>query len=202
MTTDFSCNYHPTRSTVDKCENCSSYLCLECKKIFRENRPLNKSGIFDNRFQKSDQYTPKMVLCPLCYYEAKEKVRSKTRRINVIFPLIFLSLFIGGFIFIMAFLIIFIGDSRNFSVIFWVFVPMFLILPIIFVGIFLLPVIRSRPKRSRYYRKERDAFLQSLDLTQSLKKAIYENSELFCGACGAIIEFNERYCPKCGSATQ
>jgi hypothetical protein len=118
---------------------------------------------------------------------------------NVVVPLIFISIFIGFFIFILGFLFTFIGDSRSFTIIFWIFVPMFLIIPIVFFGIFFLSNRFSGSPRSKLVRKEREAFRQSLSITESLEKGIRENPESFCTTCGAIVEFNERYCPKCGS---
>ncbi|MHA2106073.1 MAG: hypothetical protein ACW99R_00010 [Candidatus Hodarchaeales archaeon] len=200
MSTEFSCNYHSSRITVDKCENCSAYICLECKKIFRGNRSRTNPNFLDNRLQRSHSYSSKTILCPLCYYDAEESLRPQTNRMNIIFPVIFISIFIGFFAFILGFLFIFIGDSQSFSIIFWIFVPMFLIVPIVFLGIFLFTVRFSRPKITRHIQKEREAFQQSLTIPLSSVKPTYESTELFCTTCGAIIEFNERDCPKCGSA--
>lgn len=200
MTTEFFCTYHPPRNAVDKCENCSSYICLECKKIFRGGRSRKNSSLFDSRLQRSDPYSTKTVLCPLCYYDAEENQQSKSNRTNILFPLIFVSIFLGFFLFILAILFIFIGDSNSFTIVFWVFVPIFVMVPIIFVGIFIFTIRVSRPKKSMHIQKEREAFQQSLDLPQSTRISSFQNTASFCTTCGAIIEFNERYCPKCGSS--
>ncbi len=192
MSSEFSCSYHPNRNAVDKCENCSIYICLECKKILRANR---------TRIQRPDIFSPKTVLCPNCYYEAEEKRQATSNRIGIVFPLIFVAIFIGFFLFILAFLFMFIGDSQSFSIIFWVFVPMFILIPIIFVGIYLVTFRFTKPRRSRAIQKEREVFQQSLGDLRSPIRDSYQNTELFCSTCGAIIEFNERYCPKCGSST-
>jgi uncharacterized OB-fold protein len=77
---------------------------------------------------------------------------------------------------------------------------MFILIPMIFFGIFIFTVRVSRPKKSINIQKEREAFQQSLDTTRSTPSSSYGIKESFCTTCGAIIEYNERYCPKCGAS--
>ena len=210
MSTGFSCRYHSNRNAIDKCENCSAYICLECKKVYQRSHTTSV-GLNDNI--SSDSYSVRQVLCPLCYYDNIERTGAGMKRMGLICPFIFIIIFLGGTLFMVFFFLEFIDiwdSSTGPSMgpgpeIFLIFIPLFFIIPLIVMACFLRQFLVIGPRQAKQARIEREAFLQSIGDT-SLYQREYDKGEFsstyssYCRTCGDRIDPDERYCSNCGSS--
>ncbi len=217
MTSSLSCKYHPSRTAMDKCEQCGALICLDCKKIHKVTHTTSSSS-FDDDFHSSDTYTTRHIFCPLCYYDNIEKAGTKGR-FFLICPIIFVIIFFGVALFMFSFFLEFIEDWNSSGggdlpgpgpEIFLLVFPIFLIVPIAILICMLRNFFIAAPRAAQQARVEREAFLREIGMesgftprdefrTDSFKQS---RKSFFCKTCGARISVDEVYCPFCGSSVE
>lgn len=217
MTNSLSCKYHPSRTAMDKCEQCGALICLECKKIHKVTHRTSSSS-FDDDFHHSDTYTTRHIFCPLCYYDNIEKAGTKGR-FFLICPVIFLIFFVGFALFMLSFILDFI-ESWNSSgggdlpgpgpeIILLIF-PIFLIVPMAMLICMLRNFFITAPRAAQQARVDREAFLREIGmerefpLRDEFRTDSFNRSKKsqFCRTCGSRISADEIYCPFCGSSVE
>ncbi|WP_455140335.1 hypothetical protein [Candidatus Hodarchaeum mangrovi] len=211
MSTGFSCRYHSNRDAIDKCENCSAFICLECKKVYQT--PYTTSDI--DHDMVSDSYSEKHTLCPICYYDNMERAGDGMRRMGFICPFMFIIVFLGG-TFLMVFVLLQFIDLWNNTPgpsmgpgpeILLIFTPLFFIIPLVIMVCLLRQFFVKGPHQAKQARIAREAFLESIGDT-SLYQQEYDKGEFsssyssYCRTCGDRINPDERYCSNCGSSTR
>ena len=165
LNSDFVCKYHLDRNAVDKCESCGAFVCLKCKKTY----PEAYTGSYRRR-----AYT----LCPLCFFEKKEKVMSSPSR-EMIWIFMGFTVFMMGMAVVMGSMLVFaiLKPNHYLEILDLIFQLIALTIP---VGVF---IIASKIFRylKRYYfiigpqeveeaKNQRENFLVSLDSTEFLKE--------------------------------
>lgn len=201
MEIDFSCIYHQNRIAIDKCENCGVYICLECKKVFRDSQTDSRVRDPNFRLQTLRRYPSRLVLCPECYLELNENRYSAHNQITSNFPLTFFIMFFGGFLLLMIFLFTAIG-SRESSTTF------ILLFPILFVGYFVIIIlfsIRQFSRKQKFTYKKligHNPYQQPRNNSFKYTKGSYDEFDPFCNRCGSKNEHNERFCSNCGMAIE
>ena len=91
---DLNCEYHSSRTAIDKCTRCNRLICLEDKNYISHGRSYHRSS---SRYSYSTYNN--IVLCSMCYYDAavegKNLMASSMnvmRKFIIIVPLIMILL--------------------------------------------------------------------------------------------------------------
>lgn len=198
---DLNCEYHSSRTAIDKCTRCNRLICLEDKNYISHGRSYNRGS---SRYSYSTYNN--IVLCSMCYYDAavegKNLMASSMkvmRKFIIIVPLIMI---LFPIFFIYMFTNAADGDFSPFSG----FLPL-IFLPFI---IFMMVGLAMSKGGQSIFAKQTDqnitqAKIAKEKLMSSMDTSIakdFLNKQLTCFKCGETIEINSLFCMNCGDSTK
>jgi len=208
-----TCNYHPERTAVEKCERCGKLICLECKMVYHETRSIGRrpSSGLQSSFGSSTRrsyYDTRYEVCPVCFYELQEEGVAKSKA-----PMYMGVGFLGFFVLIIVlFFIPFysivneVPSSRGSA-----FSTMFIVIPIIMLLIpgsilffIIYKMVVTDPKTSNEAKAKKEEFLRSVGQrsgftgSSRLSSSKKHKASGFCSYCGDELVPGDQYCPSCG----
>lgn len=193
-----TCYYHPNSNAVAKCELCGKKICLDCKRIYREEI---RHGAGKYRSYNILRYE----YCPVCYHQSVIN-STKGGILNLIFTIPFAIIFIVVILGIMSSFSsdTFPGFNSFFGLIFTI-VPILMIVGVVYKGFV------SNTQKVEESKAKLDQFLKETGTKSTMdfeNPSYYRNSHkklkgtLYCNQCGNKLEHGDEYCNNCGDSTR
>lgn len=208
---DLTCEYHPHREAVEKCERCNRMICLKDKMVHEK-----WVGMSENR------HTVKMNVCPLCYQDFQIESQTNLKAAKV-------AMFVILAVILIISIIILTSDQNSRQELYErrsdsgfpqfrpegeapedespfetyritiILLVIFSIFSFIMVTNVFPATARKNEEKTMNAQASKEEFLKTIKDPSIQEK--YRKTSLTCFQCGSSIGMNDLFCINCGDDT-
>ncbi len=206
---DLTCEYHPHRQAVEKCERCHRMICLK-------DKMLHERWVGDTE----NRHLIKMTVCPLCHHDFQIESRFKSKNVTLAMIIFFTFILIVSII-ITTSQVNSDQESYEWQVehgfirpggvapedkpvtdryqVSFILFTVFSIISFLVIAYGFPEMARKSEEKVYKARKSKEEFLKSIKEPSIQEK--YRTATLTCFECGSSIEMTDMFCLNCGDDT-